>query len=132
MTKGYPRLWPLEIPHNHIIGFPEKAEEVINVLPGTVRELCLQWDFHAVTCSRWYDERDLFQVVRYILAGLESHTPHLKRITIRMLTWLSCQHSSLSEVWAELQAECAQAGIELAAVFYELSPGLWKQDLLCH
>lgn len=80
LDKRIPQIVAFGGPHNHIIGFPENAEEVINVLPGTAREMCLQWDFHAVTCSRWYDERDLFQVVRYILAGLESHTPHLKRI----------------------------------------------------
>lgn len=58
----------------------------------------------------------------------------MKRIVIRMLFWIRSleeEHDLCFEERVGLQAECARAGVELAVVFDELSPGLWTQDLLC-
>ena len=93
-------------------------------------------DFCGISGTGWRSERELFEVVRYILAGLESYTPHLERITIRLLFWMRSleeEHDLCFEERVELQAECARAGVELAIVFDELSPGLWTQEeLLCY
>lgn len=52
-----------------------------------------------------------------------------------MLLWvrsLAEDHDLCFEERAKLQAECAQAGVELAVVFGELSPEIWMRDLLCY
>lgn len=133
--KQFPKLQSVEVPITMLLNFSaDNAPEVANLLPSTVRELCLQWDFCGISGTGWRSERELLEVVRYILAGLESYTPHLKRIVIRMLFWIRSleeEHDLCFEERVGLQAECARAGVELAVVFDELSPGLWTQDLLC-
>lgn len=135
--KQFSKLQSVEVPITMLLNFSaDNAPEVVSLLPSTVRELCLQWDFCGISGTGWRSERELLEVFRYILAGLESYTPHLTRITIRMLFWIRSleeEHDLCFEERAALQAECARAGVELAIVFDELSPGLWTQeDFICY
>ena len=130
--KQFPKLQSVEVPITMLLNFSaDNAPEVASLLPSAVRELCLQWDFCRISGAGWRSERELFEVVRYILAGLGTYTPHLKRITIRLLFWIRSleeEHGLCFEERVGLQAECARTGVELVIVFDELSPGLWTQE----
>lgn len=71
-------------------------------------------------------EKQLLEIVRNLLVDVRSHTPRLQRIVIRILRFTEV------DVWeeerADVQVTCAQLGIEMKVIHYELSPGLWTYE----
>ena len=124
--KQFPRLWSAEVPVTLLIGLDpfNNASKITSLLPNTLEELCLQWDNAEMSCSSWDSETQLHDCVRHLLTGLRSHSPKLKRITIRERWWTYGPNAFAAER-AKLQEDCTEAGINLQMVFDYLSPGLW-------
>lgn len=122
--KQFSKLSSVEVPITLLLGLdPEAADQVGELLPNTLQEICLHWDCSELGSNPWWSQKQLLDIVQYLLNDLESHTPHIKRITIRIMDNKD-QKSCLQER-EEVQARCADTGIEMNVVFDELSPGLW-------
>ena len=124
--KQFPRLWSAEVPVTLLIGLDPyyNTSKISSLLPDTLEELCLQWDNAEMFGTSWDSETDLHDCVRYILTDLRSHSPKLKRITIRERE-LTHGPNAFAAERAKLQEDCAKAGINMRMVFDYLSPGLW-------
>ena len=123
--KQFSRLWSAEVPITLLVGLDaDNMDKIGSFLPATLEELCLQWDNSEIFNSTWSCETQLHDCVRCILTDLQSHSPKLKRITIRDQCWGGAPKAFAAER-AKLQADCAKAGINLQMVFDYLSPGLW-------
>ena len=61
----FPRLRSVEVPITMFLGTdPATAVDIRTVLPSTVQQLCLKWDFSGVTGHNfWDDEGRLLSVV---------------------------------------------------------------------
>lgn len=124
--KQFLRLSSVEVPITLLGLGPHDAEEVGNLLPNTLHELCLHWDCSELSSNPWWGYIQLYDVFQHLLVDLESHTLHLKRIAIRILD--NKDPDRFQEERAETWAKCAQRGIKIE-VFDELSPGLWTQNV---
>lgn len=121
----FPRLWSAEVPITLLMGLDaDNVDKIGSFLPATLEELCLQWDNSEIFNSSWDSETQLHDCVRCILTDLQSHLPKLKRITIRERLGTYVPKAFAAER-AKLQADCAEAGIDMQMVFDYLSPGLW-------
>lgn len=127
--KQFPRLWSAEVPVALLIGLDPhyNASKISSLLPATLEDLCLQWDSAEIFGTSWESETDLHDCVRYVLTDLRSHSPKLKRITIREILWTHGPNAFAAER-AKLQEDCAEAGINLKMIFDHLSPALWTSS----
>lgn len=117
-----------EVPITLLIGLdPEESQEIGDRVPDTLEELCLQWDSSEIN-GFWEYETQLHDCVRYLLDDLRSHSPCLKRITIRHLRLPPKDREYFAKERDELSEACAEAGVDLKVVFDYLSPGLWTQN----
>ncbi|OJJ37793.1 hypothetical protein ASPWEDRAFT_39531 [Aspergillus wentii DTO 134E9] len=125
----FPRLRSAEVPITLLIGLePEDSNEIGERLPDTLEELCLQWDNAEIMSNDWEFESQLHDCVRYLLDDLQSHSPHLKRVTIRQRCESPKDKEWFAKDRAELKEMCTEAGIDLEVVWDYLSPGLWTQN----
>lgn len=123
----FPRLRSLEIPATLLLGMdPDTAADIGDLLPDTLEELCLVYDFSEINSNTWGSENQLLETVRNLLVDVRSHTPRLQRVVIRILRFTEV------DVWEEerahVQATCAQLDIEMMVIHDELSPGLWTYE----
>lgn len=126
--KQFPRLRSAEVPITLLVGLdPDESDEIGDRLPDTLEELCLQWDSSEIG-GFWELESQLHDCVRYLLDDLRSHSPHLKRVTIRQRMLHPHDRETFAKERAELKEMCTEAGIDLEVVFDYLSPGLWTQS----
>jgi len=122
--KQFSKLSSVEVPITLLLGLdPEAADQVGELLPNTLQELCLHWDFSELGSNPWWSQKQLLDIIQYLLNDLESHTPHIKHITVRIMD--NKDQTSCLQEREEVQARCAYTGIEMNVVFDELCPGLW-------
>ena len=123
--KQFPKLSSVEVPITLLLGLNAEAttKEVSKLLPSTLQELCLHWDCSELGSNPWWSQNQLFCIVQHLLGNVKSHTPHLKRITVRIMN--NKNPNSYLEERGEVQAMCGWTGIDMEVVFDELSPGLW-------
>lgn len=126
--KQFTHLRSAEVPVTLLVGLdPEESEEIGDRVPNTLEELCLQWDNSEIN-GFWEYETQLHDCVRHLLHDLRSHSPHLKRVTIRHLLLPPDERGYFAKERAELSEMCAEVGLDLEVVFDYLSPGLWTQN----
>ena len=126
--KMFPKIRTAEVPITVLLGvFPEEAPDIKTVLPGTLEDLCLQWDSQEMMGQTWDWEANLHNRVRELLVDLRSHFPSLKQIVVRQMAWFPEQYGDYEKERRELQTDCALAGIDFQVVFDWLSPGLWTE-----
>lgn len=108
LFKRFPNLWSAEIPITLLLGFfPEDSIDFTDLLPDTIRELCLQWDNAGMRGTSWEFEEQLRGCVRDLLVDCGAHFPCLNRITLRI--WDEAKDQYGDNERAELKNMCADA-----------------------
>lgn len=110
--KKFSQLRSAEVPITRLVGLhPEESEEISDLVPDTLEELCLQWDNSEMN-GFWEYETQSHDCVRHLLADLQSHSPHLKRIAIWRPVVSPEDREYFAKECAELKAACAEVGID--------------------
>lgn len=95
----------------------------MHVLPPTLENLCLVWDFSEINSNTWTSENQLLEVAGSLLGyDGRSRMLCLKRVVVRILRLMEV---GFWRVRRDVRDRCARAGIEMRVVPDELSPGLW-------
>lgn len=119
--KRFSNLRTAEVPVSLLLGWrKDDAQNLHDVLPATLRELCLRVDLTLVPDFEM-DEGEVLNRIQHFLPHCKSATPSTHHIVVRL--WED--FNLYREKRAETQAICKSEGIRLSTTYNHFPPGLW-------